>query len=532
MWIQLVKSPAIGAAERHTIENMLDRLGYFYQWRDETQLNASVLTLLYHSQFKPLTEAIFYIPQYKRLSALSADELWHETDFEGKTLPVLGRRSLQLPRNHSASGFEFDLIANVYYHLFRVEEKAVNHPDEMDREISDSVLYKYGQFTIPVVDYFYRWFQKRLEESAQKNNRILVRKAVYPSGEPFGIALTHDVDFIRAYHPLKKFLKKLTASLSQNRNASRSIEEKDKAYWAFHRILPFYEERNIRATFFFLARYSENGHFRYRIRSGRLRRLFRQLKETGHEIGLHPSRYAFEHPRRYFREKRKLQNVTDCPIAGMRHHYLRGTFPQIWRIAQSLQLSYDATMVYRDFSGFRAGVSHPYPTFDHETQESYDVYECPTLFFEHTLPQKGTDRDGAVNVLGQILEEVKAAGGLMNVLWHSGAMFRPPFAETWNALLETLRKQSAFWAPLQEQVQWLRQRKSISLLHLQQDGRRSHLTLHLPSHPERLALDACGRSCSMSATTPGIDIHKTNDCFVIENKTYASEIHVTVEDHG
>jgi peptidoglycan/xylan/chitin deacetylase (PgdA/CDA1 family) len=159
------------------------------------------------------------------------------------------------------------------------------------------------------------------------------------------------------------------------------MDLEDRKIWAFDRLTAFYRKRKLNASFFFIARYMEGRHFRYRIRSRAFRKLLHLLHHEGHEIGLHPSRFAFEHPARYPREKARLEHTLGSPVTGMRQHYLRCLFPQIWETAHAMGLLYDTSLGYRRYHGFRAGTSHPFPTFDHRSGTMLNTYAFPLNFF-------------------------------------------------------------------------------------------------------------------------------------------------------
>ncbi|MBD3225335.1 MAG: hypothetical protein GF313_11430 [Caldithrix sp.] len=533
MYIQLVNSDAIGKAEAHTLEVMLDQLGYFYQWQPPDTLDANVLTLSYHQQFKELARSMVYIPRHSPLSQLRKTQKWQKCTYEGQTLPVMGFTTIKPPEETAAYCFDFDMVANVYYHLFRIEEADFNHPDDVDEKVTESILYHYGQFRRPVVDYLLRWLQQALEQTAEGHQRFLLRKARYPGGQPFGATLTHDVDFIRAYHPLKKAFKKGKARLRGDARKLQTIDQRDNDYWAFDRLLPFYADQHITATFFFLARYTEGLHLRYRLQSKRMRRLLEKLNCHDHEIALHPSRYAFEHPRRYMREKNRLQQSAGTMIHGMRHHYLRGIFPGLWHTAQALQLNYDATLVYRRYSGFRAGAGFPYRTFDAAQQKSLAVYECPTLFFENTLPQSGHDAQAALQVIDGLLTTVKSTGGLFNILWHTASLYQPqPLAQIWQAIMDRLLREEAFLAPLSRQVQWARQRRDIRIQTLSRDNARWHITLQCPPQLQNFTLQCRRPGLSVASATEQVYTEETARGTHIRCKGSLPQIQLTVVDHG
>jgi peptidoglycan/xylan/chitin deacetylase (PgdA/CDA1 family) len=378
----------------------------------------------------------------------------------------------------------------VYYHLARVEETHFQHPDDIDNNVEKSILFKHGKFIIPVVDILCNYFKNEIERIAKENNIHLVRKTFYPEGQLFGIALTHDVDFIRAFHPLKKILLKVLILLGIKRNLTiEKIEQRDKLTWGFDKLLSYYKENNLRATFFFMAKYIEGWHFRYRIASKKMRILIAKLKSLNHEIAFHPSRYAFETPKRYLNEKQKLEKISGISVSGLRHHYLRCLYPQLWQKATQLDLKYDAGMVHRRYNGFRAGTSFPFQTFDHKMQERIEIIEFSTIFFENTLPDKGTDYEASKKTISQLLETVKIHGGLLNILWHSNNIYQPKvYSDLWNFIVNSIKEEDAFNQPLIEQYDWHKLREKIQLQSFKKLNRGFTVKIALPDGINRFSL--------------------------------------------
>jgi len=480
----------------HTLNTILEQGGFFYQWIDEArQWQPGTLLLEYGPQQEPKS-----LPQALRLPALippesltKAQSDWQEEIVDGEKVPLL-KGSVAGPSNETV--FPFDLLANVYYHLNRVEESAFTHPDQVPADGAFSILQKFGALQRPLTDMLTDAFYGWLSGHFKTQQLPLIRKTAWPEAQRFGLALTHDVDFIRAFHPLKKLAFMGLAALKLLKISVNEIRQADRDAWGFDRLLPFYEKQRWPATFFFLAKHFEGRYLRYRIRSLKIRLLLFRLKAQ-HEIALHPSRFAFEHPFRYKWEKGKLERAARTQIHGMRHHYLRGLFPALWEQAVQLGFTYDATLIYRRQSGFRAGTSRPYTPACVQSP----FVAIPTLFFENTLPDKGLDINASLLVIDQLLKEVKAHHGLFTVLWHTNNFFRPKaYAEIWQNITGRLSAESPFIATLHDHAHWQLQRRQIQAeaalvsekeitLHLKFPADLRAFALELPLHVQEIILD-------------------------------------------
>ena len=135
------------------------------------------------------------------------------------------------------------------------------------------------------------------------------------------------------------------------------IDQAEKRLWIFDKLALDYQQRNIKATFFFLAKRLENRSYRYNIGTKKYRRLLYDLHNQKHEVALHSSRFAFNKKGRYLKEKRVLEKMLQKAVVGLRQHYIRCLFPEVWRMASKSHLLYDSSLIYRRMSGFRAGTS-------------------------------------------------------------------------------------------------------------------------------------------------------------------------------
>jgi len=481
-------------AVKYTIGYLLDRAGLFYKWIiDPGEVEENSLLICYkpdNVQIDISGPVLFLYKHFELEQLHSTNYIWDKATFENENIPIITTPEKQKFITSKPTLSSFDLIANLYYHLVRLEENRFQHPNDIAKNVENSILFKHGNYMIPIVDILCDFFQDEIKNKAEENNLILFRKSFYPQGENFGIAITHDVDFIHAYHPLKKLILKLLINLRIKKNLTlENIDQQDISVWGFDKLLSVYKRNNFKATFFFMAKYLEGRHFRYRIGSKKMKELLSQLKSDNHEIALHPSRYAFENPGRYAREKKKLQRIAQTKVIGMRHHYLRCLFPRIWNQAARIGLSYDAGMVHRHFSGFRAGTCHPFETFDHSRQSQTGVIEFPTAFFENTLPEKGHDLPASMEQIQALTSIAKKHQGLLTILWHSNHIKQPPsYAILWDEIIRLLQKSEALILPLREHYRWFRQRREITLSDRWSEDGKSCFRLKTPPDLVRFTL--------------------------------------------
>ena len=129
------------------------------------------------------------------------------------------------------------------------------------------------------------------------------------------------------------------AHLRESQEAFKGLIHKNNIYWKFDELLELYNRIGVNSTFFFLAKPWEGMSYRYNIRHGKFHRLFSDIRQSGHEIGLHSSRFAFDRPKKYYDEKVKLENTLGSSVYGVRQHFLRLKFPTCWQYFENAGFS-------------------------------------------------------------------------------------------------------------------------------------------------------------------------------------------------
>ena len=393
--------------------------------------------------------------------------------------PVLGKRMSE----DSASGWrknssdytwrktgskiwstEIDILTNIFYHLSRYEEKWRHFAEETASDYTTSILSRYHHLKVPVVDILLHYFQSLLE----KKSETLLKILPWPGAEPFGAAITHDVDLTRAVSLKRRllnntygFFKNLTGAGEVSRQLKQEMNEQDAQVWSYPQLVELYQKHNIPATFFFLTRIMEGAHVRYNINSKKFRELLRLLRENEHEIGLHSSLHAFDHPGRYKSEKERLEEAINTQVAGLRQHHLRGKFPRMWRISQNSGFKYDTSLGYNYQAGYRAGTTHPFYAYDYDKDQAYDLVEFSLAFFEHNLP---SDID-SIKYIRDLLTQARNYGGLTVALLHPSNYLQEPYHDVWDKLINELKKSGAYIETLEGHYKWytLREKIQVSL---------------------------------------------------------------------
>jgi len=392
------------------------RLGFPYQFvftpekLDDDQLTISYLPLTDLKSCK--SRSIINVFNSQQISDLdNAERSVNLFIWKGRSVPLIGNqvnadalkgwradsKGTIYKKDQTGQWFlPCDIFLNAFYHLSRYEEKWRHFTEETATDYSSSILSRYENLHVPVVDMLIACLDDTIQKRIKSDKKVAIRILHWPEGENMGVALTHDVDITRGVHLYERVVRQgkgfVYRFFGKNIVADemkKSIKEKDDQAWSFPELISTYNSMKYKATFFFIAKMLEGRHFRYNVSSKKFRKLFKELSIAGHEIALHPSKFAFDKPKYYREEKNTLESVTGTMVTGMRQHYLRAKFPRLWILAEKAGLIYDSTLGYNYQAGFRAGTTHPFQTFDVVEDTPLSLTEFSLNFFEYNLPENG-----------------------------------------------------------------------------------------------------------------------------------------------
>lgn len=117
------------------------------------------------------------------------------------------------------------------------------------------------------------------------------------------------------------------------------------------------------------------------------------------KMGIHPGYNSLEQPHNVDEEAKRLESILHRTIVRSRYHFLRLQLPTSYRILQHAGIRHDYTMGYADDTGFRAGITSPYPFYDLERDIETKLTIHPFCVMDTTLqkylrmtPDEGVER--------------------------------------------------------------------------------------------------------------------------------------------
>ena len=296
------------------------------------------------------------------------------------------------------------------------------------------------------------------------NNQLPgIFKSLWPGGKNLAISITHDIDITRKYGLNALARDFFNADFGALKDHYQKSVFRENIYWNFEELLKLYREKNIIATMFFICKPWEKFHYRYNIRKSKYRKLFEAVSSDNHEIGLHTSRFAFDHPNRIRREKKKLEDVLGREVKGVRQHYLRLLYPKAWEYFETNNFLYDSSCGYNDSPGFRAGTSLPFQTFDFEREQHHNLYEIPFSLMDYPWKERRDNGSDMKDIFRKITEPIEKTSGFLNLIWHPHNIVEEEFKELWQYLLTYVEKKDAYKTSLGNIIDWWEKRSGVQL---------------------------------------------------------------------
>jgi hypothetical protein len=310
-----------------------------------------------------------------------------------------------------------------------------------------------------------------------------------PSGHPFVVCLTHDIDFAgiryhRFDHTMWGFLYRSTVGALVDLLRGRTSLARCWRSWRAAGALPlvhlgwardFWEpfawylrvERPLPATYFLIPFKGRAGE---RVADGRsfgraagydvadLAPSLAALRRARCELAVHGID-AWHSAERGREERRRIAAVAGRSPSGIRVHWLlrEADTP---RVLEDAGYAWDASLGYNETVGYCNGTSQPFRPLG-----AIALLELPlhiqdgALFFPRRL---GLTDAGAWRRCEAMIENARRYGGALTVLWHDRSHAPERFwGDFYVRLLGELRARGAWFATASDVVEWFRDRRDV-----------------------------------------------------------------------
>ncbi|MDR6553878.1 polysaccharide deacetylase family protein [Paenibacillus qinlingensis] len=387
---------------------------------------------------------------------LQTDELFWLTK---ATLPKSPLESLEHPlygplpiifgkRNSNGSYYDnypqsiycgIDIFGSAFFMLTRYEEYVITERDQRNRfSARSSLAFREKFLNRPIINEYVEILWESISALWPQIQRL-------PRKQKF--ILSHDVDwpFYVVGKTNSQIIKEAMSDAVKRRDL-QSAYIKAKAIWStrngdltkdpfntFRWIMDQSEKAGIRSAFYFITQETLRGlDGNYSMYDREIQHLLCEINARGHEIGLHPSYNTYSSPQRLKQQFEILLDVTQANRIfqdewGGRQHYLRWSASETWQHWEDAGLSYDSTLSYADFPGFRCGVCYEYPVFNLLTRRSLKLKERPLIVMEQTvlhMQYLGLKGQEALKVISNFHNQCKRFNGDFTLLWHNSQLVK------------------------------------------------------------------------------------------------------------
>jgi len=371
-----------------------------------------------------------------------ADDILFERGIKYYNLSFLEYESLPafFPVYHKNSIIPFDIFSASFYLVSRYEEYLPYKKDTYGRfSAQESIAYQHDFLSKPIVNIW-----------AYHIAEIITRK--FPGfkipGHTYKFIPTIDIDAAWAYRQKGLFRTLGGFGNSLIHLDFEGIMERSKVvlgkqsdpFDTFDYIHSIHRKYNLSAIYFILfAEYGFNDK-NIPVRSRKFQTLIKSLADYN-QVGIHPSYNSNDYPKKLRKEIESLSSVLNRPITKSRQHFLKVLLPTTYRNLINLDVTDDYTMGFAAEPGFRAGICSSYKFYDLDLDAETKLNLHPFTFMEGTLKDyMGISADKALEVIKELIQEVKAVNGTFIPLWHNESLSDQKRWKGWRMVYEEMIK--------------------------------------------------------------------------------------------
>ena len=110
--------------------------------------------------------------------------------------------------------------------------------------------------------------------------------------------------------------------------------------------------------------------------------ILKDLKDKGHQIGLHPSFASNSDAKLIKAEKHKLESIIGNEVLHSRQHYLKFELPKTYQTLVALGIENEYSMGYSEIAGFRAATAYPFYWYDLESEKTTKLLIHPFVLMD------------------------------------------------------------------------------------------------------------------------------------------------------
>jgi len=327
-----------------------------------------------------------------------------------------------------------DLLTSAVLTLSRYEETLAVPRDEHGRfAATSSIAWRDGFLDRPIVDEWGLAFAEAI--------RFLL-PAWRPKEPVFRVKIGHDVDELG-----RPFKPHATLAHMVRRHSPAAALRDLKALFAgsqttyqllLHEVVALTQARGLDSAVYWKCCGSGPHDTGYNPRHRQIQNIISAFRDSGVELGIHPSYQSFDSHTAFQNEVSALKEILQQDSVGGRQDFLRWK-PETWKAWEAEGIAYDASVGFADHIGFRAGTCHPYRPWLLAQHREANLLEIPLIAMDSTLlgyMQLG--KDDALKKTRQCIARCRAVGGVFTLVWHNTRILNPEHKALYQTLLDDL----------------------------------------------------------------------------------------------
>lgn len=319
-----------------------------------------------------------------------------------------------------------DIFASSFFMLTRWEEYVNKNRDVYNRfPAYESLAFKNNFLDRPIVNEYVEMLWNMLAHLGINQKRKTKEYQLY---------LTHDVDVPLRYTDWKSCLPEICGDILKRKDpilAIKKIIEKllvhlglqKDPFDTFDYLMDISEKVGVKSYFFFMGEGVTSFDNAYQSSNIFIKKLVKNIKNRGHEIGIHPTFNAYNDSDQFKKEKEELEKEFKTSIAFGREHFLRFEVPVTWQIWEDNDMKWDSTLGYADKVGFRCGVCFEYSVFNILTRKKLRLKERPLIVMEASFLTYSPEYE-AIKMeekITKLMKVVKKYNGEFVFIWHNSS---------------------------------------------------------------------------------------------------------------
>lgn len=301
--------------------------------------------------------------------------------------------------NDSQIHINLDIFGSAFFMLSRYEELVLDERDTHNRfSAISSVAYKEGFLDRPIVNEYLEILRECLSKiwgDTQYKERKLNNFITCDVDWPFDPALYSFNYAVKKVARLviteKKFISAVKTFISYL-GIKFGFEVTDTYRDSISWMMDVNEKAGNRVAFYFIAHKTSKLDTldRKDFDSPPMKKLFNEINDRGHEIGIHPGYETYNNSHNLKKTVEEMKRILDeekieyLNIGGRQHFLMwdSSKTPHLW---EENGLSYDSTLSFADRAGFRCGVCYEFTMYDLVNRKALSLKQKPLIVMECSI---------------------------------------------------------------------------------------------------------------------------------------------------